>query len=105
MAKKGTVPPKAFNKISKEEARKIQSKGGLASSKVRRERKAFKEELKLLLELADTEGVTNNTKVSIALLNEALDGNVKAFETIRDTIGEKPIDRQEVKEVTSEWFK
>jgi hypothetical protein len=105
MAKKGTVPPKAFNKISKEEARTIQSKGGLASSKARRKRKAFREELKILLELADKEGVTNNTKVSIALLNEALDGNVKAFETIRDTIGEKPIDRQEVKEVTSEWFK
>jgi hypothetical protein len=26
----------------------------------------------------------------LSLIQQALDGNVKAFETIRDTIGEKP---------------
>ena len=29
-------------------------------------------------------------KISFSLIQEALGGNVKAFETIRDTIGEKP---------------
>lgn len=31
-------------------------------------------------------------KISFSLIQEALKGNVKAFETIRDTIGEKPKD-------------
>ena len=44
-------------------------------------------------------------KMIKALIKEANNGNTKAFEILRDTVGEKPIDRQEVKEITSEWFK
>ena len=32
----------------------------------------------------------NQEKISIALIEKALTGDVRAFETIRDTIGEKP---------------
>ena len=35
-------------------------------------------------------------KISLALIQEALNGNVKAFESIRDTIGEKPRENQDV---------
>lgn len=35
---------------------------------------------------------TMQEKISLSLIQEALEGNVKAFETIRDTIGEKPKD-------------
>ena len=35
-------------------------------------------------------------KISLAIIQEALNGNVKAFESIRDTIGEKPRENQEV---------
>lgn len=71
-----------------EEARKNGKKGGIASGKARAERKALKEELLLLL----SEGNTQK-KISLSLIQQALDGNTKAFEVIRDTIGEKPIEK------------
>lgn len=72
-----------------EEAREIGKKGGIASGKARAERKALKEELLLLLSEGDTQ-----KKISLSLIQQALDGNTKAFEIIRDTIGEKP--REEI---------
>lgn len=74
-----------------EEARAKGKRGGLASAKARKERKTLKEELMLLLSTGNTQ-----EKISLALIQEALAGNVKAFETIRDTIGEKPKDNLEV---------
>lgn len=72
---------------STSEAREKGKAGGVASGKARRERKTLKEELITLLKTGD-----NQTKLSVALLSSALNGNVKAFEVIRDTIGEKPKD-------------
>ena len=37
-------------------------------------------------------------KISTALINEAQKGNTKAYEIIRDTIGEKPMDKLEVEQ-------
>lgn len=71
-----------------------QSKGGKASGESRRARKTLKEELLLLL----SEGDTQKT-VSVALLKKAMDGDTKAFEVLRDTIGEKPVDKVENKNV------
>ena len=73
---------------TKSEARRRGKKGGIASGKVRKERKALREELLLLLSKDDTQ-----EKVSLALIKQALNGNTKAFEVIRDTIGEKPVDK------------
>ena len=81
---------------SKSEARSRGKKGGIASGKARRERKTLKDELLLLLEEDD-----NNTKISVALLKKALTGDIQAFTTIRDTIGEKPTDKIEA-DVNSE---
>jgi len=47
----------------------------------------------LLLSKGDTQ-----QKVSLALIQQALEGNTKAFEVIRDTIGEKPVDKLEVEQ-------
>lgn len=85
------------NKRTKEEAKKISSKGGKRSGEVRRQRKTLREELLALL----ADGNTQN-KISTALIDEALNGNVKAFETIRDTIGEKPADKIVVAEVSQD---
>ena len=65
-------------------------KGGIASGEARRRRKTLKEELLLLLETDD-----NNIKISTALIKKALNGDIQAFTTIRDTIGEKPVDKVE----------
>ncbi len=70
---------------SEKEARELGKKGGIASGKARKERKALKEELLLLLSEGDTQ-----KKISLSLIKEAMNGNTKAFEVIRDTIGEKP---------------
>ncbi len=73
---------------TKEEARKRGKNGGKASGEARRERKALKEELLLLLSKGNTQ-----EKLSLALIKQAMNGNTKAFEVIRDTIGEKPVDK------------
>ncbi len=77
------------------ERKAISSKGGKASAEAKRKRKALKEELIALLDVIDTNGHSVQEKISFALIKEACDGNVKAFEVIRDTIGEKPIDKVE----------
>lgn len=79
-----------FNKMTEEQQREIARKGGIASQKKRKERKTLKEELIMLLEMND-----NNNKISTALLKKALNGDIQAFTTIRDTIGEKPTDKIE----------
>ena len=75
-----------------EELREMGRKGGIASGEARKRKKTLKEELIALLETND-----NNNKISVALLQKALNGDIQAFTTIRDTIGEKP--REEVKNV------
>ena len=82
------------NKRSKEEARKISSNGGKKSGEVRRKRKQLREELLALLSTGNTQ-----KNISLALIDQALNGNVKAFETIRDTIGEKPVEKVVMSEV------
>lgn len=73
---------------STEEARERGRKGGLASGEARRKRKTLKEELLLML----SEGETQQS-VTLALIEKAMSGDTKAFEVIRDTIGEKPVDK------------
>lgn len=71
------------------ERKEICRKGAEATNKLKAERKTLKQELLLLLEAVE-EGKTNQERMSVALFKEALKGNTKAFEIIRDTVGEKP---------------
>ena len=79
---------------SKDEARERGRKGGLASGEARRKRKTLKEELLLML----SEGETQQS-VTLALIEKAMSGDTKAFEVIRDTIGEKPVDKVMIADV------
>ena len=79
---------------SKKEARERGRKGGLASVESRRKRKTLKEELLLML----SEGETQQS-VTLALIEKAMSGDTKAFEVIRDTIGEKPVDKVMIADV------
>lgn len=85
---------KPFGTLTEKEQRELAKKGGKASVEARRRKKTLREELILLLETNDTQH-----KVSAAMINEALNGNVKAFTAIRDTIGEKPVEKVVVAEV------
>ena len=90
---------KPFYERTEEEQRAIRVKGGKASGEARRRRKTLKEELLLILE-------SNNVQQSVAtaLINEAIEGNnagsvARAFEVIRDTVGEKPVDKVMIAEI------
>lgn len=92
-----------------EQAREYGRKGGLASAKKKKERKAFKESLEMLLEMKAPEIAIAQIKkqmpkikdkdlncqnaVLIGMVLAAIKGNVKAAEMIRDTIGEKPTEQ------------
>ncbi len=69
-------------------AKELQKK----SAKKRKEnivkRKTLKEELLLLLSQGNTQ-----EKISLALIQKALNGDTKAFEVIRDSIGEKQVEK------------
>jgi hypothetical protein len=85
MANEQNLRPSEY-KLSQEEAKK----GGKKSAEARRARKTLKETLLMMLEEGDTQ---NN--ITLALLDKALKGDTKAYEVIRDTVGEKPTDKIE----------
>jgi len=70
------------------ELREITSKGGIRSGEARRKRKTLREELLVLLESGGIQG-----NICVALIDKALDGDTKAFQIIRDSIGEKPAEK------------
>lgn len=72
------------------ERQEISRKGQKASTEAKRARKTLKETLLMMLE----EGNTQND-ITLALLQKALNGDTKAYEVIRDTVGEKPTDKIE----------
>lgn len=80
-------------------AKECQKKG----TATKRVRKTLREELLNLLsaEMIDDEGykVQTQTSMSVALINEALKGNTRAYEIIRDTIGEKPVEKVAIADV------
>lgn len=74
-------------------AREAQRKG----TQTKKERKTLREELLRLLEEEVTsrsgEKMQANVAISASMINQAMKGNVKAYAIIRDTIGEKPVER------------
>lgn len=98
---------KPIKTLSKEEAKKRGSKGGKASAKAKRERKAVKEQMLMLLSLPlkdervkakfeelgiNTSDMDNQMALTVSLYQNALKGNVKAMSLILEVIGEKVIE-------------
>ena len=84
--------------LSKEEAKK----GGLASAEARRKKRDLRMALELLLEREIKQGnevITGAQALSARLYKEALQGNVRAFEVLRDTVGQKPVEKVMIAEV------
>ena len=83
--------------------REEQKAGGRASVIARRKKKDFREACLALLEteMTDTEGnlVTGYDVVVSSLFTQAKAGNVKAFEALRDTAGQKPVEKLVVADV------
>lgn len=88
---------------SQRERKEIARKGAIASNKKQKERKTFKEDLLLALSTIK-DGKTIQELGLESVVAKYLSGDLKAFEIVRDTIGEKPTDKQEVKIVETDWF-
>lgn len=84
---------------SREEAAKNGSKGGKASGRSKRAKKDLREALQALLDapIVDKKTgikMTGTEAVAAKLFQRFLkDGDLKAFELIRDTSGQKPVDK------------
>lgn len=88
---------------SREEAQKAGRKGGIASGEARRRKKTMREILEKLLDddytTKDGTVMTGNELINLKLFEQASKGNVKAYETIRSTIGQDPVQKIQVAEV------
>ena len=88
---------------TKEQQRKIARMGGIASGKARAEKKMLKDLLEEAL-LKGTETDNEYINITKALIKEANKGNVKAYEVIRDTLGQKPKEEIEITDMTNRKF-
>ena len=93
---------------SREEAAKNGRKGGIASGEARRARRTIRAELEELLskhpvnDRGEESPMSYQSAVIAALLKKALKGDTKAFELIRDTVGEKPAERITLAQIDQE---
>lgn len=101
MANEQNLIPQA-HKLTVDEA----SKGGKASGRARAEKRDLRRALEALLEKdwEDKNGnkLSGTQAVATKLFEQAMKGNIRAFETLRDTVGQKPIEKVMVAEVEPE---
>lgn len=92
-----------FTERSESEVRKLNSKGGINSGEARRRKRDLRLAMEALLEkdITDSSGKTVSGAEAIALkqFQKALKGDTRAFEMIRDTAGQKPIDKVQIQEI------
>lgn len=96
MANEQNLKPFTSNQ-SHEEAVKNGRKGGKKAQENRRRRKTFAEMFEVFLteEHTDRKGnkMTGMDILTMAVIQKASKGDLKAFEIIRDSVGEKPIEK------------
>lgn len=106
MANEQNLEGKGFQDRTAEEQREIARKGGIASGKARAEKRDLRRALEMLLEKdwEDKYGnkMTGTDAVALKLFEQAMKGNIKAFETLRDTVGQKPVEKVEVAQIDRE---
>lgn len=98
MANEQNLRPSEY-KLSQEEAKK----GGKASGEARRRKRDLRLAFEALLEkdFKNKNGQTLSGAEALALkqFDKAMKGDTKAFEVIRDTAGQKPVDKVMISEV------
>ena len=75
------------------------SRGGKASAEARRRKRDLRNALEALLEkdFKDKNGnrISGTEALATKLFEKAMKGDVRAFETLRDTVGQKPVEKIE----------
>lgn len=99
---------KPFNELTAEEQRKIASKGGKASVAARKKRKALREYAETIMDLpleganrervkalgVDPEDLTNGMAMVVATYNQAMKGNPKCINIMREMLGERVVEHK-----------
>ena len=113
-----------FSVIDKDRAKEISRKGALAVNKLHGERKTAREALERILSLKVTDNIIAGADLSdelaerlkrdnpdatlydlinLVAVGRAAGGNMKAYELVRDTFGDKPADKVDITaDVTTE---
>lgn len=86
-----------------EERRENAKKAGIASGKARKEKANIRRALEMLLErdypMEDGSILSGAEVIALRQMERALDGDTKAFEVIRDSSGQKPVDKVMISDV------
>lgn len=89
--------------LSTEKAREIGSKGGINSGEARRRKRDIRLAMEALLEKQykgkNGEILSGAEAIAIKQMEKALKGDPKAFELVRDSAGQKPVEKVMVAEV------
>lgn len=90
-----------FKNLSREERSEIARKGAMACNIKKKEKKTMKETVDYIMSKMtkndDGEEITIQEAIIVSMALSAMDGNVKAATFLRDTKGEKPIEKVEFK--------
>lgn len=83
-----------------------QKKGGKASGEARRKKRDLRLALEALLEKEfkgeDNELLSGAELLALKQFKKGIEGDTRAFEVIRDTAGQKPVERVEVGKIDKE---
>ena len=91
-----------LRKPSTSEARERGKKGGQNSGKARRDKKILKDCLEILMEKKmDIDGrpMTGFEALALSAFEKAIAGDVKAMTFVRDTLGQKPVEKVMIADV------
>lgn len=93
------------HRLTPEEA----SRGGKASGEARRRKRLMREAFEELLEreYEDKSGkqLDGTSILAARVFKQAMNGDLRAFEIIRDTTGQKPVERVETVEIPPEVYR
>ena len=108
----------AFARMTPEQRAEYGRKGAEKANETKRKRKEMRETLDILLNMplkkgkvysaeeiksfADLKGknITMDQAMMVCLVQKALKGDLNAIGMVRDTVGEKPTDKMEIKDTT-----
>lgn len=85
-----------------------QKRGGIKSGEVRRYKRDLRKVMEMLLEKEYTDKQSGTTKSGAELIafkqfQKAIEGDTKAFEVVRDTAGQKPVEKVEQMNVDADY--